>query len=155
MNEQEAIDHLTKLSLKQAFIRGEGVFDSRSITASIVKEISESSETNAITRGFKQVNKITEEALKVVEESLQRFYAMQTDLQDSEDKLTKATKSATSKIKSSVNEVSDSIRKLEGIRGMESLNKYAETLSNVAESLERIAELEKSGKLDKLIKALS
>ena len=156
MTEEEGLHYLSNMCFEPAEIDKNGPNYSRSaIEAYILNEITINSESNLITRKVKSMSSKIKEALDVMECSIVKVSELNDRLLNSEKSVAESSKKAVSKVKSSVNEITDSVAKIEKIANFDKLERYSKTLLDIAGSLERISLLQNDGRLDSVIKALS
>ena len=102
----------------------------------------------------KKVNTEIEEAVNSVEDETKMFTNALGNLQKQQDLLVEATKKASGSVRKSANELADGLLKVEKAADFNKLERYVELLERAATAFESLAELEKSGKLEKIASAI-
>lgn len=102
----------------------------------------------------RNVNTQIKEAVNSVEDETKMFTNALGNLQRQQDLLVEATKKASGSVRKSANELADGLLKVEKAADFNKLEKYVELLERAATAFESLAELEKSGKLEKIASAI-
>jgi uncharacterized protein Yka (UPF0111/DUF47 family) len=130
------------------------VFRKDKLDAAVLVECRSEQYSSIIDRKVKGMIRTTEQVTKELEDTVSKFGKVIDNITNKEVEVQDITKRVGSKVKDSTNKLGEGLAKLERTCNFGKLDKYAETLSNLADSLERIAELERTGKLEKLISAM-
>jgi hypothetical protein len=77
------------------------------------------------------------------------------DLVNTEKEMTEKTKLVAGKVKDATQKLSDGVKKVESVANFDKLERYVSLLERAEKSMLALAELDKSGKLEKIARALS
>jgi hypothetical protein len=109
--------------------------------------------THFITRR-KKMNDQIKEAVKSVEEETKIFTHAISNFQQQEQTLAELTKKATGSVRKSANELAEGLLKVEKMADFNKLERYVALLERAAIAFDSLAELEKTGKLEKIALAI-
>ena len=102
----------------------------------------------------KRMNTQIKEAVNSVEEETKKFTHAISHLQQQEQTLAEATKRASGSVRKSANELGEGLLKVEKMADFNKLERYVELLERAAAAFDSLAELEKTGKLEKIALAI-
>lgn len=154
MNEREALTELAKRS-NDTFLGGRLTGKlAEGIAAAEALFIVDNKQSQFLNWRVKNMGNIIKEASDTLGDSITVFTDLLSQVEDKEQKLQKTSKSAIGKVKSSINELGSSMKKIDQLANFTQLQHQADCLERIASSLERISELEKTGKLSAVIQAM-
>lgn len=95
-----------------------------------------------------------ETAKSVLEDSRKQFEHTLTKLLESEQAVSEQTKKVSGNVRKAANELGEGLVKIQKIADFDKLQRYTELLERCAQAISVLAELEQSGKLNKVINAV-
>lgn len=98
----------------------------------------------------KKINEVTE----AVQATINVFSHAMDRLVDTEKQLEEKTKKVSGTVRDSAQKLADGLNRVEKLANFERLERYVGLLERAAAAMEALAELEKSGKLDKIASAI-
>jgi len=104
---------------------------------------------------IRSVNKIIEQAQKDTDQTLEHFDKTLTRLVSMTNTCKVQAKSVSGGVRDSVNKLSNGLAKIEELANFDKLEGIVCQLERMEKSLSALAELDKSGSLDRVVKALS
>jgi hypothetical protein len=107
-----------------------------------------------LTMKRKKMNNEIKEAIRSVEEETKMFTHAISNLQHQEQVLSDATKKASGSVRKSANELGEGLLRVEKMADFNKLERYVGLLERAAIAFESLAELEKTGKLEKIALAI-
>ena len=101
-------------------------------------------------RRAKQMSEKIKEATEVIDDLNKLFDKAVSNLVEKENKLTEVAKKASGNVRNSANDLLNGLLKIEKTADFNRLERYVELLERVSVSISTLAELEKTGKLEKI-----
>ena len=112
------------------------------------------SSNNYFHRKAKKMSADFDKATELVDEATRRFEIAIQRLVSSEKKATENAKQVSGKVRDSAQKLSDGLMRIEKQANFDRLERYVELLERADKALNSLAELEKSGKLEKIAAAV-
>lgn len=136
---------------KNVFVRGDPRFDKETLNRNVLVEIAEADHLQRRGRFMeKKINEVTE----AVQATINVFSHAMDRLVDTEKQLEEKTKKVSGTVRDSAQKLADGLNRVEKLANFERLERYVGLLERAAAAMEALAELEKSGKLDKIASAI-
>ena len=96
-----------------------------------------------------------EKAAKVCDEATKMFNASFNHMRAAEEKISEAAKKTSGNVRKAANELHSGLQKIERLANFDRLERTVSVLERAAAALTVLAELEKSGKLERIASAVS
>lgn len=109
---------------------------------------------NLLGKRYKKMSNEIDEAENEVTKSLLRLSNTLDRLVDLESNVSTKSKSISGKVRDSANKLGDGLKKIEAQADFSKLENYVKLLERAELAMSSLAELEKSGKLDKILAAV-
>lgn len=100
-----------------------------------------------MTTDYKKAEEIAESAITMFEKTHSRLIAAQ-------DSIAESAKKGSAKVRVAANDLSDGLKRIEKQADFNKLERYVQLLERAASAMQQLAELEKSGRLEKIIGAM-
>lgn len=127
------------------------LYHSGTIRKNLIKDINNG---NHIKRRDKNMTNDIDSAADIVNKSYERFDFSLNKLMDKQAESAEAVKKASGKVRDSTQKLSDGLSKIEKLANFDRLEKYVLLLERAEVAISSLAELEKSGKLEKIASAV-
>ena len=111
-------------------------------------------QNNYFQRRVKKMTTDFEAAASVCEEATKLFNRQLNAMLNAEKQVSEAAKKTSGNIRSAANDLSNGLLKLEKSANFDQLDRYVVLLERAASAMKTLADIEQSGKLDKIIEAL-
>ena len=148
--ERRLYDDPFKTKLK---VRNDPLFPRKDVLYFTAKEIT-TIQDNVIRRGTKTVTNTFEEATEVLKKSEALFGEHLTAFNDTAAKLSTAVKKTSGDVRKSAHEVGDGVQKVMKNINLDQLERSVVLLERAAGAMYALAELQKDGRLDKILDAM-
>ena len=132
--------------------RGEALWDAKDLNAFIAEDINHGNYFYARVKDnmsidFEKATKTTEDMLAVFNGALNKLIQKETEVSDS-------AKRVSGNVRKAANELNEGLQRIEKVANFQNLERYASVLERAASALTILADLEKSGSLEKISKAM-
>lgn len=132
-------------------IKGENVFHSRDVNDHTLKMMKTG---DFYTGHAKNMKTDYEAAAEIAEQAVSMFDRSLDRLMKSQDRITEQTKQVSGKLRDTNQKLSDGLARIEKLANFDRLERYVVLLERAESAMSALAELEKSGKLDKITAAM-
>lgn len=126
-------------------------FQEADLVPTVVHQIEQN---NYFKRKVKMQTKDIDEATKLLNTATDSFLVAMRKLSDTEKQMQDETKRVSGKIRDTTNKLAEGLIKMEKSANFDKLERYVELLERAEKSMSALADLEKSGKLEKISTAL-
>lgn len=147
------VSEIKKFKLKVSGQDKQGLYFKKSnVTMALLQEISESKQI--FMRKRKKMNTQIKDAVNSVDLEIQMFETAIDNLEQKERELAELTKKTSGSVRKSANELAEGLIKVEKMADFSKLERYVGLLERAALAFDSLAELEKTGKLEKIALAI-
>ena len=145
-----SIDELSS-EVTVSFVRGDPRFSLEQINRNLIVDIHKNDHLNRRERKMeKQINDVTES----VQQTINRFGAAMDSLVSKEAALAESTKKVSGSLRDHAQEIGDGLARVEKTANFDRLERYVALLERASAAMQALAELESTGKLDKIASAI-
>jgi hypothetical protein len=134
-------------------VKGVPMFSGNAMNNLITKELNQEN-GRYLTRGAKNMSIDLNNAQAIVDESTKHLHTSINKLNDVQQQLSEQAKKVSGSVRKAADELSQGLIKVEKQANFDRLERYVSLLERAAAAMETLAELEKSGRLDKIAGAL-
>ncbi len=134
-----------------SFVRGDPRFSLEKANRNLIVEIYKTDHLNRRERKMeKQINDVTES----VQQTINRFGAAMDSLVSKEVALAESTKKVSGSLRDHAQKIGDGLARVEKIANFDRLERYVALLERASSAMQALADLESTGKLDKIASAI-
>ncbi len=134
-----------------SFVRGDPRFSLEKTNRNLIVEIYKTDHLNRRERKMeKQINDVTES----VQQTINRFGAAMDSLVSKEVALAESTKKVSGSLRDHAQKIGDGLARVEKIANFDRLERYVALLERASSAMQALADLESTGKLDKIASAI-
>ena len=134
-----------------SFVRGDPRFSMEKTNRNLIVEIYKTDHLNRRERKMeKQINDVTES----VQQTINRFGAAMDSLVSKEVALAESTKKVSGSLRDHAQKIGDGLARVEKIANFDRLERYVALLERASSAMQALADLESTGKLDKIASAI-
>ena len=134
-----------------SFVRGDPRFSLEKTNRNLIVEIYKTDHLNRRERKMeKQINDVTES----VQQTINRFGAAMDTLVSKEVALAESTKKVSGSLRDHAQKIGDGLARVEKIANFDRLERYVALLERASSAMQALADLESTGKLDKIASAI-
>ena len=145
-----SIDELSS-EVTVSFVRGDPRFSLEQINRNLIVDIHKNDHLNRRERKMeKQINDVTES----VQQTINRFGAAMDSLVSKEAALAESTKKVSGSLRDHAQKIGDGLARVEKTANFDRLERYVALLERASAAMQALAELESTGKLDKIASAI-
>lgn len=126
-------------------------YDSREVDIGYSKVITG---PNEIQRRERNMTQELKKATSIAEEAVDRFSKVLTSLVEKQSNFVEASKKASGSVRDSTQKMADGLAKIEKVANFDRLERMVELLERADKALISLSELEKSGKLERILAAI-
>ena len=137
--------------IKVSYVRGDPRFKKEQLDKNLIVEIAE---TDHLQRRGRKMEKKINEVTDSVNTAIKLFGDATGKLVAAEQAVTEQSKKATGNLRDCATKLADGIQRLEKTANFDRLERYVTLIERAATAMNSLADLEKSGKLDKIASAL-
>ena len=148
-----AVDEIRKIKLRASGQDKHGLyFDKLNVMMVVLQEVLENRQL--FMRKRKKMNTQIKDAVNSVDSEIQMFATAIDSLEQKERELAELTKKTSGSVRKSANELAEGLIKVEKMADFSKLERYVGLLERAALAFDSLAELEKTGKLEKIALAI-
>ena len=148
-----AVDEIRKIKLRASGQDKHGLyFDKLNVMMVVLQEVLENRQL--FMRKRKKMNTQIKDAVNSVDSEIQMFATAIVSLEQKERELAELTKKNSGSVRKSANELAEGLIKVEKMADFSKLERYVGLLERAALAFDSLAELEKTGKLEKIALAI-
>lgn len=136
---------------KVTYVRGDPRFDAGTVRRNVLVEIYK---TNHLERRAKIVEKQINEVTESVQATINVFNSAFDTLCTTENKISEATKKVSGQVRDNAQKLSDGLMRIEKTANFDRLERYVALLERAATAMATLAELESTGRLEKIAGAI-
>lgn len=148
--EANGLDGLLK-EHKVTFVRGAPRFSLETTNRNLIVEIHK---TNHLERREKKVEKQINDVTDSVQLTINGFSSAMSKLIDAESKISETTKKVTGQVRDNAQKLGDGLLRVEKAANFDRLERYVGLLERAATAMSTLAELEATGRLEKIAGAI-
>ena len=134
--------------------RGEPLFAETTVTKAIVSMLNDDKAGNYLTKRVKKMSNDLNNATEQLDKYLEVIRQRTNDVTQSEKAITESVKQVSGKVRDAYQRISDGVQRIEKTANFERLERMVALLERAEAAMSSLAELEKSGKLDKILTAI-
>ena len=136
---------------KVTYVRGDPRFDVNTVRRNVLVDIYK---TNHLERRAKKVEKQINEVTESVQATINVFNLAFDTLCTTENKIAEATKKVSGQVRDNAQKLSDGLMRIEKTANFDRLERYVALLERAATAMATLAELESTGRLEKIAGAI-